>query len=212
MGSGYGAAMAALGLLESRQTTSRPAVWVFEAGREYLPDDFPKTMSEMPGYVGFNKVNTAALWDVRVGTGAVTISARGLGGTSLVNANVAARADAEVLSSWPANAQIDWHSRLSLVYNKIEKLLGVRTNPDITGIGSYNAMAASAAALNANAEAAPLSINFDGPTLHSANHRPCNQCGNCVIGCHSGAKGSLNMNAWPLAKQLGASFWAGSFP
>lgn len=209
VGSGYGAAMAALGLLESRQTPTQPVVWVFEAGREYLPDDFPKTMSEMPGYVGVNTLNHSALWDVRVGEGAVTISARGLGGTSLVNANVAARVEAEVLAYWPCNAEIDWHTRLSLVYRKIEKLLGVNTNPLIASNGSFSAMAASAAALGSKADAAPVSINFNGPSEHSADHGKCNHCGNCVIGCHSGAKGSLNMNAWPLARQLGASLFTG---
>lgn len=209
VGSGYGAAMAALGILESRQTHARPRVWVFEAGREYLPDDFPKTMSEMPGYVGVNALNSSALWDVRAGTGAITVSARGLGGTSLVNANVAVRPSPEVLASWPGNAQTDWHNRLSLVYGKIEKLLGVKTDPQVTDNGSFRALGASAAALDQQVQAAPLTINFDGPTEHSADHQPCNRCGNCVMGCHSGAKGSLNMNAWPLARQLGAELFTG---
>ena len=209
VGSGYGAALAALGLLESRQSLARPAVWVFEAGREYLPDDFPKTMSELPGYVGVNAINNSALWDIRAGTGAVTISARGLGGTSLVNASVAVRPDAQVLASWPGNTQTDWHSRLSLVYGKIERLLGVNFNPLAAENGSYRALAASAAALGSQINPAPLTISFQGPTAHSADHEPCNHCGNCVMGCHSGAKGSLNMNAWPLARQLGAELFTG---
>jgi cholesterol oxidase len=212
VGSGYGAAMAALALLEAQAVSAgkqRPAIWVFEAGQEYVPDDFPKTIAEMPGFIGTRQLNSSALWDVRAGEGVMTISGRGLGGTSLVNANVAARVDAEVLSRWPDNARIGWHSRLSVFYEKIENLLGVAKTPDGRRSGSFNALHASTASMGAPAEPAPLSINFDGPTAQSADHGPCNYCGNCVIGCHSGAKGSLNMNAWPLARQMGASLYTG---
>lgn len=209
VGSGYGAAMATLALLENTDPDTRTQLWVFEAGGEYVPEDFPATLSEMPGYVGLNEVNASALWDVRAGDGVMTISGRGLGGTSLVNANVAARVDASVLAEWPDNARIGWQARLSDYYPKIENLLGVTTLPAHHSSGSFTALQASAKALGADTAGAPLSINFDGPTRHSADHGACNRCGNCVIGCHSGAKGSLNMNAWPLAKQLGASLYTG---
>lgn len=215
VGSGYGAAMAALAILEAHagptgsNNEPLPRVWVFEAGKEYVPDDFPKTMAEMPGFLGSNELNSSALWDVRAGEGVMTISGRGLGGTSLVNANVAARADAAVLSLWPDDARVGWHSRLSCFYEKIENLLGVSTLVVAERPGSFNALQACAGELGAPTQAAPLSINFNGPTAHSADHGPCNHCGNCVIGCHSGAKGSLNMNAWPLARQLGASLYTG---
>jgi len=76
VGSGYGAAMAALAVLES---VSPPVVWIFEAGREYLPDDFPKTIAQMPGFVGTDELNAGALWDIRPGDGVISISGRGLG-------------------------------------------------------------------------------------------------------------------------------------
>ncbi|MDP2126482.1 MAG: GMC family oxidoreductase N-terminal domain-containing protein [Pseudohongiella sp.] len=209
VGSGYGAAMAALALLESHADKVQPRIWVFEAGKEYVPDDFPKTMAEMPGFIGTNQLNSTELWDVRAGEGVMTISGRGLGGTSLVNANVAARADASVLSQWPDDARVGWHGRLSCFYEKIENLLGVSKNPGSRHPGSFDALQASAKAMGAQTERAPLTINFDGPSVHSADHGACNHCGNCVIGCHSGAKGSLNMNAWPLARQLGASLYTG---
>ncbi len=206
VGSGYGAAMAALAVLES---VSPPVVWIFEAGREYLPDDFPKTMAQMPGFVGTDELNAGALWDIRPGDGVISISGRGLGGTSLVNANVAARADPDVFERWPGNRRIGWHRRLGDFYEKIEKLLGVSSDPDGDRSGAFRALTASAQALGARVDRAPLTVNFGSPTSHSADHGPCNRCGNCVTGCHSGAKGSLNMNALPLAKQLGAALYTG---
>lgn len=213
VGSGYGAALSALALMEAQAdlpAADRRQVWVFERGAEYLPDDFPKSMAEMPGYVGTDNVARHALWDVRAGDGVVTVTGRGLGGTSLVNANVAARPDPAVLASWPRrDGQEDWATQLQPAISKIEQLLGVNRHPRPERFGRYRAMAATASALDASATAAPLTVNFNGPTPHSADHQPCNLCGNCVIGCHSGAKGSLNMNAWPLLRQLGADIYAG---
>ncbi|MBC52235.1 MAG: hypothetical protein CMQ34_00200 [Gammaproteobacteria bacterium] len=213
VGSGYGAAMAALALMEAQAelpASQRQQVWVFERGAEYLPDDFPKSMAEMPGYVGTDSVASHALWDVRAGDGVVTVTGRGVGGTSLVNASVAARPDPLVLGRWPRREdQQDWETQLQPALSKIELLLGVNRHPRPERFGRYRAMSATASTLAASARAAPLTVNFAGPTPHSTDHQPCNLCGNCVIGCHSGAKGSLNMNAWPLLRQLGADIYAG---
>lgn len=213
VGSGYGAAMAALALMEAQAglpAAQRQQVWVFERGAEYLPDDFPKSMADMPGYVGTDNVASDALWDVRAGDGVVTVTGRGLGGTSLVNANVAARPDPAVLGRWPCrDDQQQWDTQLQPAFSKIEQLLGVNRHPRPQRFGRYRAMSATASTLAASARPAPLTVNFEGPTAHSADHQPCNLCGNCVIGCHSGAKGSLNMNAWPLLRQLGAGIYAG---
>ena len=213
IGSGYGAAMSALALMEAQAAlpaAQRQRVWVFERGSEYLPDDFPKSMAEMPGYAGTDNMASHALWDVRAGDGVVTVTGRGLGGTSLVNANVAARPDAAVLERWPRrDDDQNWDTLLQPAFSKIEQLLGVNRHPQPERFGRYRAMSATASALDASVQAAPLTVNFDGPTPHSADHQPCNLCGNCVIGCHSGAKGSLNMNAWPLLRQLGTDIYAG---
>lgn len=209
VGSGYGAAMASLALLESEKS---PSVWVFERGAEYLPDDFPRTMAELPGHIGADQLNPGALWDIRAGDNVVTISGRGLGGTSLVNANVAARISPDVLSRWPTAGQHaePWAQRFAACYDKLEALLGVaRPSAQAQQQPGYRALKATAARLGSNVEAAPVTINFAGPTAHSVDHAACDDCGNCVIGCHTGAKGSLNMNAWPLARQLGAELFTG---
>ncbi|MDF1623683.1 MAG: alkaline phosphatase D family protein [Pseudohongiella nitratireducens] len=214
VGSGYGAAMAALALLEPDQDGQQLSerIWIFERGKEYVPGDFPGNLSDLPGEVGSGSINSRGLWDVRLGDNVVTVSGRGLGGTSLVNANVAARPSAAVLDKWPGANTLEsgrWHTELMSVVPRIEKLLGVSRHPDIANNVSFQSLGRSASAMGGKAEPAPLTINFDGPTPHSARHAPCNNCGNCVTGCHSGAKGSLNMNAWPLARQLGAELFTG---
>lgn len=228
IGSGYGAAMAALAIAEQHRASERPPVIrVLERGDEYLPDDFPRSLNDMPGYVsvstkGFGQGgdkgarDLRALWDVRNGKGITTVSGVGLGGTSLVNANVAVRPPRQSLDAWPrstlqtASGGAEWVDLLAPVYPKIEKLLGVQKTEHPEQFLKYRALQKTAAGLGSSAEAAPLTINRNGPTVHSTNHGKCNDCGNCVIGCHSGAKGSLNMNAWPLARQLKIELYTGA--
>ena len=54
VGSGYGAAMAALALLEPDQDGQQLSerIWIFERGKEYVPGDFPGNLSDLPGEVG----------------------------------------------------------------------------------------------------------------------------------------------------------------
>ena len=54
-------------------------------------------------------------------------------------------------------------------------------------------------------------INFESEktdeTRHRVNQPPCNGCGNCVSGCNTGAKNTLNMNYLPDAKVHGAEMF-----
>lgn len=221
VGSGYGAAMAALAICQHDLDAGgvKPVVWILERGDEYLPDDFPKTIDNLPAYLNFvgegqnlvNNTNTrnhTGLWEIRAGKGISVLTGSGLGGTSLINANVAVRPDDALLETWPArpNNLSSWTTQLNQVYPKIEKLLGVQETPGADGLPKYEALANTANLMAGSptaAAAAKVSINFDGTGDWSVDTGKCNFCGNCVIGCHSGAKQSLNLNAWPLVKQLG---------
>ncbi len=213
VGSGYGAAMAALALCEDHHAKPREIV-VFERGEEYLPQDFPKTIGDLPGFApSRNGDSLTGLWDVRVGTRAVSVTGNGLGGTSLVNASVAVAPDKETLDSWPdAGVGIGWHKLFTRSYPKIMQLLGVSELDSPERFDKYNALKRTVSALDAQSEirSAPVAISFDSAGPHSVNHQPCNHCGNCVIGCHSGAKQSLNLNAWPLARQKGVELFTGA--
>ncbi len=222
VGSGYGAAMAALALAErfdfesSDSEEPMPSIWVFERGDEYVPDDFPKTFDDLPRYLNYvstgdssrrmaNVQNRMGLWELRAGSEVSVLSGSGLGGTSLVNANVASDPPPSILAKWPppnfgAN---NWEDNLGDVLPKIKKLLGVKQLPYADTYPKYEALEQSVDFMGGVTSRAELSINFDGFGPHSVDAGECNRCGNCVIGCHSGAKQSLNMNAWPLVRQLG---------
>ncbi len=220
IGSGYGAAMAALALTEDN--IAQPGeIAVLERGDEFLPQDMPRSLGDVASNVRFTNASNGAvapaavsddtaLWDVRSGDGIVSISGNGLGGTSLVNASVVVPPLDGVLDTWPQPDGAPWAKRFAACQTKIEALLGAVPYPADIPIRKFDALARTASAFGARTERPPLSINVDGPGPHSVDHGPCNACGNCVIGCHSGAKQSLNLNAWPLAHQRGVSLHTGA--
>ena len=105
VGSGYGGAIAA-----SRLARAGRKVAVLERGREFLLGEFPDTPLEAASNlrITFNKAGTQigdGLFDLRFDddTDQHVLVGNGLGGTSLINANVAVEADERALSGpeWP---------------------------------------------------------------------------------------------------------------
>src|SRR5687767_8535686 len=105
VGSGYGGSVAAMRLAGPGRT-----VILFERGREYALGDFPEDLGELPGHVRFQRPeddapvgNSDALFDFRLGERMSALVGNGLGGGSLINANVAIEPDDQALNrpEWP---------------------------------------------------------------------------------------------------------------
>ncbi len=109
VGSGYGAGVAA-----SRLARCGRKVAVLERGREFLPGDFPDNVvqasaeTQVTGPHG-RFGSATALFDVRVNKDVNVLMACGLGGTSLINANVCLSPDARVFedTAWPGEVRRD---------------------------------------------------------------------------------------------------------
>ena len=80
-----------------------------ERGREILPGEYPTTAAELIAQTQVSSHSSepvgppTGLYDFRVGLDIAVLIGCGLGGTSLINANVALEADPRVLQSdgWP---------------------------------------------------------------------------------------------------------------
>jgi len=219
IGSGYGAALAATTLASNnKQHRIDESIWVFERGQEYVPGDFPKAIGDSPGYLSLHRNgkrigNADALWDIRVGDGVSVVTGSGLGGTSLVNANVALRPERDVLANWPTppDDNASWPEQLSASYDYVEQLLGAKPHPEHHSLPKYRAVDTLAKSLGKTCRPAPLTVSFEERANAVGVQQPaCNDCGNCVSGCNIGAKGHLAMNAWPLARDLGVDIYTGA--
>src|SRR5581483_10260336 len=109
IGSGYGGAIAA-----SRLARAGQDVCLLERGREFLPGEFPDTQLELmhetqmrtpQGHIG----SRTGLGDLRFHKDMNVLIGCGLGGTSLINANVALEPEPAVFDdpAWPQEIRDD---------------------------------------------------------------------------------------------------------
>jgi cholesterol oxidase len=153
---------------------------------------------------------------VDVHTAIVVLAGSGLGGTSLVNANVAIRPEPDCFDTWPAAirqaAQIPEGTAGSLwnYYRRAENMLRVGHHPNGLQLLKVQALQKRATELGKEVELLTIAVNFDqeGPVFTSDDksvmRRKCINCGDCMTGCNVGAKNTVYMNYLPLARLGGA--------
>ncbi|MCW3063830.1 MAG: FAD-dependent oxidoreductase, partial [Solirubrobacterales bacterium] len=206
VGSGFGGSVAAARLADAGRR-----VLVLERGKAYAPGDFPRS----PGACRANFWDPSAglhgLFDVWSFRGIDALVGSGLGGGSLIYANVLLRKDErwfveEAGESWPiSRADLDPH------YDRVERRLGAAPYPvEHEPYGSTpKTVAFRAAARRAGYEpfGPPLAISFapgegeapvvgeplrDAPSLHGRTRQTCRLCAECTIGCNYGAKNTVD--------------------
>ncbi|PYN91365.1 MAG: hypothetical protein DMD89_31120 [Candidatus Rokuibacteriota bacterium] len=214
VGSGYGGSIAA-----TRLAGDGRDVVILERGREYALGDFPVDLGHVPGHVRFHRADADdpvgypdALFDIRVGKTMDVLVGSGLGGTSLINANVAARPHRADFrdEAWPYEIRTN-PDDLDEGFEKASALLGVHTS-DRQKTEKYGALSVLADALGEQCYRAPLTVTFaaSGENAAGIAQPACTRCGNCVTGCNVGSKNTLMMNALPLAKARGANLFTGA--
>src|SRR4029434_6409100 len=138
------------------------------------------------------------------------IKGSGLGGTSLINANVAIIPDREVFEQveWPRSLSFD---SLSLFYDLARKTLDANPHPHALQLAKVQALDRRAQQLvpPQHAIALNLAVNFtiDGKNPHGVDQKPCIAGGDCVSGGNVGAKNTLYMNYLPMAANAGAQIF-----
>jgi cholesterol oxidase len=213
VGSGYGGAISA-----SRLARAGARVCVLERGREFEPGDFPDTGPEAVAEFqvdagGHRAGNDTGLFDLHVGDDINVLVGCGLGGTSLINANVALQADPRVFddSRWPAALRADVGTRMQEGYRRAEAMLRPVALPAHLDVPKVTALETSAKALGLPFYRPPINVTFETPP-GGVNHvgvpqRACILCGDCVAGCNHGAKNTVAVNYLPDAHNHGAEIY-----
>ena len=211
VGSGYGGGVAA-----SRLSRAGQKVCVLERGRELVPGEYPTSaaallsQTQLSSHGGEAVGPATALFDFRVGSDITVLVGCGLGGTSLINANVALEADSRVLESdgWPKALSEEPHS-LHRYYARAKAMLGSTPYPDdFPRLRKLTALQASAAGLGQPFYRPPINVTFrSGPNAAGVQQAACTLCGDCITGCNYGAKNTTLMNYLPDAFGHGAEFF-----
>ncbi len=207
VGSGYGGAITAARLAERGHS-----VCVLERGKEWQPGDFPDELKELAGNVRSSK-NPLGLIDYYLCKDIDVLKGNGLGGTSLVNLNVAFRPDREMFDDprWPKTYRdLADSGELWTYYERAERMLRANPHPRWDQKTKVKMMKKRADQLS-DRKFGPVNItvNFDvdGPNHAGVVQHPCIDCGDCFPGCNVGAKNTLMMNYLPYAAAKGAQLF-----
>lgn len=209
VGSGYGGAIVA-----DRLAHAGRSVCILEQGRELHPGQYPNTL---PGALAAFQTHTpvgsvgsaTALFDLHLDRDLSVLVGRGLGGTSLINANVALRPSRAIFAdqAWPRELRAD--GALDAYYRRAEHMLGSNPYPDDhPPLAKLAGLERIAASVGGTVRRPNLNITFrDGPNAAGIDQKHCIGCGDCVTGCNHNAKNSVLMNYLPDAHRHGAEIF-----
>jgi cholesterol oxidase len=200
VGSGFGGGIAACRLAEAGL-----GVLVLERGRRFAAEDFPDDPEQAPGALWHPCLNPDGMFDLRLMRDLSVLTAAGVGGGSLVYANVQLRAPAEVfMRDWPRAISRD---ELDPYYDRTEEALLPMTVPAEEELPKMHAFAVAGGAIGKQARRLPLAVNFEGERRHPFSGAPqqrCQNLGRCDIGCPIHAKNTVDITYVRRAEERGA--------
>jgi cholesterol oxidase len=205
VGSGFGGAMVA------HELAGHERVLVLERGRPHPPGAFPRSPRRVAGDAFWAPQSSRhGLWEVLAFSGISAVVSSGLGGGSLIWANVLLEKDP---ATFPPDGMPLDHDALRDHLRAARRLLrGVRypwadTTPKTRGITD------AAGRLGLPSELPPLAVAFgrtpgepfpDGGNVHRVERRTCTLTGQCWLGCNEGAKQSVDLTLLSAAERAGA--------
>ena len=217
IGSGFGGAVAACRLAEEGRD-----VVVLERGRDWSPDEYPRDTDDAWIFDVDEPERQNGWLDLRIFDDMWVAQGAGVGGGSLIYANVSINAPPQIFQSgWPSEVTYD---TLLPYYERVEHMLKPQVLPDNQLTPRFELMreAAHATGDGHRFRKVDLAVRFD-PEGSFPDRRPksdaatktfenefgrtqgfCVHCGNCDIGCKAQAKNTLDLNYIAVAKDNGA--------
>lgn len=234
IGSGFGGSVSAARLAEAPRE-----VVVLERGKRYPPGSFPRTPREMSHNFWDPSRGMQGMFDLWSFRGLEAVVGAGLGGGSLIYANVLLRKDpswfitedASIGSgyeNWPVT-----YDDLESHYDTAEAMLRAvsypfgrepyASTPKTLAMQQSSARLFAAGRSDLSWQLPKLAVHFgpdgaeapgapvEGLSLHGpdVHRRACRLCGECDIGCNDGAKNTLDFNYLTFASERGADIRSG---
>lgn len=217
IGSGFGGAVTACRLAQAGRK-----VLVLERGREWTPEDYPRGPGDAWFWDDDEPEDQNGWIDLRFFSDMTVAQGAGVGGGSLIYANVSVEAEPWVFEEgWPS--EITYES-LKPHYEEVGRMLNVQEIPDNQLTERYKLMrdATAATGHSDRLRKLPLAVTFsenwhyglDDPHNRENSENwtnpqgreqgTCIHCGNCDIGCPVLAKNTLDLNYLAEARRAGA--------
>jgi cholesterol oxidase len=225
VGSGFGGSVMAWRL--AREGLS---VCLLERGKRYPPGSFPRSPHDMGRNFWDPSEGRQGLFDVWSFSRISAVVSSGLGGGSLIYANVLMRKDRNTFVSepLPGGGREEWpvtYDDLSQHYSAVEDMIGVQRYPLDTSpydrTHKATALRDAAETLGLEWQLPHLAVTFANagrppvpgeqiqgagyPNLHQLPRSTCRLVGECDIGCNYGSKNSLDHTYLSAARDCGAT-------
>jgi cholesterol oxidase len=222
VGSGFGGSVLAYRLAEAGRS-----VCVLERGKPYPPGSFPRGPQQLSKAFWDPSEGLYGMFNVWSFKGIGALVSSGLGGGSLIYANVLLRKPESWFvkedlanggyESWPVSRDdLDPH------YDRVEAMLDGQRYPFADTTPKTAAFREAGEKLGREFILPKLAVTFanegerpavgvpireEHPNLHDTPRYTCRLVGECDIGCNFGSKNTLDLNYLSEAKRLGAEIW-----
>jgi cholesterol oxidase len=208
IGSGFGGSVAALRLTEKGYR-----VGVLEAGRRYTDDTLPKTSWELGRFFWFPKLGLRGIQRLSLLRDVLVLSGAGVGGGSLVWANVCYEPLEDAFDDPQWSEITDWKKELAPFYDLARRMLGAERVPFETNADEVMRAVGRQLGAEATFHLNDVAVHFgeseaEVPDPYFGGEGPpragCRHCGGCMVGCRYNAKNRLDKNYLHLAEKNGA--------
>jgi cholesterol oxidase len=181
-------------------------VCVLERGRRFAPEDFISEPAQAPTLLWHHFLNPGGIFDLRLFKDIVVLTAAGVGGGSLVYANVQLRAHPELFDAgWPPEIT---RAVLDPYYERVESVLEPVATPKHPEMDKMRAFREMAAAAGEQATELPIAVYFGEEDrvnpFGGARQSGCTNLARCNIGCPRHAKNTIDLNYLARAEREGA--------
>lgn len=211
IGSGFGGSVAALRLAEKGYRVA-----VLEAGRRFADDEFPRTSWHTKRFLWAPRLRCFGIQRIDLLRNVLVLSGAGVGGGSLVYANVLY----EPLPAFYDDPQwskiTDWRAELAPHYDQAKRMLGVVTYPVQTSADRAVRAVAERMGVGHTFHATPVGVHIGRPGEvvpdpyfggAGPERAGCLHCGSCMTGCRHNAKNTLVKNYLWLAERQGVQVY-----
>lgn len=214
IGSGFGGSVSAMRLTEKGYS-----VLVLERGKRFRDQDFPRTNWNVFKYLWLPVARCFGIQQISFMNDIMVLHGSGVGGGSLVYANVLMEPSDALFEAPGWRDLADWKSLLREHYDTAKRMLGVAPNPFMTPADEALRKIAAEKGREHTFRPANVAVFFGEPDKtvpdpyfdgEGPDRTGCNACGGCMVGCRYGAKNTLVKNYLYFAEKGGAEIRAES--